>query len=219
MEPGEDFKLANTYSLTTWDKKQIALAESNSPVKEDWSKDCLDGFKKRFKEEMKLPQHKRCAYCRTKVNTGNSYFDIEHIEPRNLHPEWMFLPENLCLACRKCNSAKGDAEVLTNPAATIYPTISEGFKIINPYFDNYFDHIELIGGFLYHGISPKGMFTISTCNLSRYELAESRAEDLLTHGKSKWNTIIYNVVMKKALVNDFQKLLKDIRNVVRNYKI
>lgn len=219
MELGEDFKLVNTYTLDKWDKKQIALATSQPPVKEDWSNDCLDGFKKRYKKAMEKPQNRRCAYCRTKINTGNSYFDIEHIEPRSLHPEWMFLPENLCLACRRCNSAKKDAEVLENPASVNYPTSSNEFKIINPYLDNYFEHIELIGGFIYRGKTPKGVFTINTCNLSRYELAESRAEEILTHGQSKWNDIINHIITNMLLVDDFRKLLDDIKGIVETYKL
>lgn len=219
MEPGEDFKLKNAYSLTKWDKKQIAIAMSNPPVKEDWTNKCLKGFKQRYKDDMRHPQYNRCAYCRTKLNIGNSVFDIEHIEPRSLHPEWMFLTENLCLSCKRCNTAKGNTEILANPANAIYPTTSNGFLMVNPYLDDYFDHIEFIGGFLYHGITPKGIFTIETCNLSRYELAESRAEEMLIHGQSKWNNVIYHATINMHLVNNFRKLLDDIKDVVETYKL
>lgn len=40
------------------------------------------------------------------VSLATGYFEIEHIIPKSVHPEWMYEPIKLCVACSICNSSK-----------------------------------------------------------------------------------------------------------------
>ncbi|MCD8387777.1 MAG: HNH endonuclease [Bacteroidales bacterium] len=165
MEAKEDFLIPNFYSLTDEDKAAIQNAKSQPPKADDWENGGLSGFKRRFKKSLKRLQNSHCAYCRTKVWDANNFFAIEHIVHKSDHPEWMFLPENLCLSCSRCNSHKGTKNVLVKVGATTYPNASTDFLIVNPYYDKYSDHIELVDGILYKGLTPKGRKTIQICKL------------------------------------------------------
>ena len=51
----------------------------------------------------------------------------EHIVYKDEHPQWIFLPENLCVSCYWCNVYKGATEVLKNPQTVEYPKLGDGF--------------------------------------------------------------------------------------------
>ena len=54
-----------------------------------------------------------CAYCGLELNLTSSE-EIEHFLPKAKHPSVMFTPENLFIACAKCNKPgrKGSTEIL-----------------------------------------------------------------------------------------------------------
>lgn len=144
----------------------------------------------------------------------------EHIVYKDAHPQWMFLPKNLCIACPTCNEYKGTTEVLTNPLTKEYPKTGAGFKIIHPMYDRYSDNIELVGGILYRGKTEKGVFTINTCHLYRVDLAEERA-DMLMRNQHKANIIAQVISLASnsgPYVDDGDKLVKHIQKLVQKYK-
>ena len=132
----------------------------------------------------------------------------------------MFLPENLCVACPTCNEFKGTDEVLEDPKTASYPTTSAGFKIIHPLYDKFSDHIELVGGVLYKGKTPKGVFTINTCHLYRADLAEERV-DMKMLADNKGNIIAELIGLSKLpdlYVDEKDKLLQYVEKLVNKYK-
>lgn len=62
---------------------------------------------------------------------------------------------------------------------------------------------SVLGGVIYTGKTDKGTFTIATCNLSRVELAEERAEKRMEEENS--DSVLYQLL--SLLDNEDKKLL------------
>ena len=146
-----DFVITSPYTMTSADIKAVSKASNGNPQKEDWEKSSLKAYKDRVRR-----------YYR-------------HIVPKSVHPEWMYEPFNLCVACPNCNSAKNSQEVLENKEIADLATESSDYLIIHPHIDRYFDNIEIVDGLLYKGLTKKGEYTIKLCNLTRPELLSERA--------------------------------------------
>ena len=222
MTEQEDFIINEPYQPTDDEKAVIAELEKKGLVPEDWDsgKKHVKSFKENLREDVYEKQNELCAYCRIHVPLACVPMHREHIVYKDDHPQWMFLPENLCIACPTCNEFKGTIEVLNNPQTKIYPKNSEGFRIIHPLYDRYSDHIELLNGILYRGKTPKGIFTINTCHLFRVELAEERVDQLVSEYKSR--NIIFEIVhllaASKHYVDDNDEFKSYIKGIVRDYK-
>ena len=223
MTEQEDFIVQEPYQPTVEEKQTITDLECKGLTACNWSsrKKYIKSFKNHLKQDMYYKQNKRCAFCRIKATIASGAMHCEHIVYKNKHPQWMFHPENLCLACSICNSSKGTTEVLADPQTSTYPTTSEGFKIIHPLYDKYSEHIELLGGVLYKGKTAKGIFTINTCHLYRVELAEERVDQ-------KWcaenkGSIIAELINLSKLsnhyVNDVEAFVQYVKDIVSGYKL
>lgn len=100
------------------------------------------------------------------------------------YPQFEFLPQNLAYCCTRCNFGKGEGVTLSNPlqdrTQQLYPDNSAGFNIVNPYYDNFEDHINFIDDVIIvaENNSDKGNETIKFYKLYRPELAEERAFEL-----------------------------------------
>jgi len=123
----------------------------------------------------------RCAYCRQeKKERHGMAWDVEHIIPKATHARFLYEPLNLAMACKECNIAKGDTNVLKKKlrANQGLPTESDEYIIIHPHHDRYSDHIEItrVNGKVAH--RPKNKHkakeTFIICDLIRfsYEFAE-----------------------------------------------
>lgn len=133
MTDRENFRLNEFYSLTDEDNELIAHHSSNPLTHKDWEKSGLSAFKERVKSFLASRQQRLCAFCRTRIESGTYYYEIEHIVSKQLHTNWMFDPHNFCLSCRRCNAKKSNNETLVNANCQDYPTDGVGFNIINPY--------------------------------------------------------------------------------------
>lgn len=216
-----DFVIQSPYTLTSDDTKAIEKASNGNPKKADWEKDTLKRFKERVRVHYRKQQNKKCAYCRMDISAATSYFPIEHIVPKSLHPEWMYEPLNLCIACANCNSAKNNQEVLSNKNTTILPTDSSGYIIIHPYYDRYFDHIEIVDGLLYKGLTPKGTKTIEICNLTRIGLLSERAKQLITKDQENfhYSRLLITYSQNFKWIADTDKLLKEIQELIESLEV
>ena len=142
---------------------------SSKLIADVWSYEELDPVKAEIKNYYKLKQNYRCSYCWREILINHSAaWDTEHIVPRSLHPQFIFEPKNLCIACKDCNLAKGNVEVLVNKTRKRYPTKSSDFKIVHPHFDEYEEHISIHIERIYMPKSDKGKFTIIHCDLLRF---------------------------------------------------
>ena len=136
MTDKEDFIVQKPYQPTEKEKQAIKELEAKEQglVADDWDsqKTYIKSFKKNLRDDMYKKQNKLCAFCRIHVPLACVPMHREHIVYKNKHPQWTFLPENLCVSCPTCNEYKGTTEVLVDPQTITYPNVGDGFKIIHP---------------------------------------------------------------------------------------
>ena len=147
---------------------------------------------------------------------GCSNLQKDHIVPKIPHLEWMFLPENLCVTCDKCNNNKSDIETLVDESVVEYPFESSAFKIIHPFFDNYSEHIEIVDDLVYKAKTEKGKFTINTCKLFRLDLVTDRAR--LKMKSDKPESVLTKILSYLDNVDNKDTLKKEIVAIVNIYK-
>lgn len=181
-----------TMELVVYDATaQVVISEyeaRHSGTSEFWKDSSVVPIRKVIKQHYIPEQRHLCCYCRLPDSSLHGLdWDVEHIVAQSAHPRWMFLPENLAVACRECNSAKGAKEVLVDPTVAIYPTQSAGFHVVHPHFDDWRHHI-IRDHLTYAARTPKGSWTIRECKLNRsverdvglrYPLSDSRYESLV----------------------------------------
>ena len=222
MTEQEDFIVTEAYQPTEEEKHAISKLESKGLNAKNWDSKSkfIKSFKENLREDMYEKQNELCAFCRIHVPLSCVSMHREHIVFKDKHPQWMFIPENLCIACPICNGFKGTKEVLSNPQTKTYPRNGSGFKIIHPLYDKYSDHIELIGGILYRGKTEKGRFTIETCHLYRVKLAEERVTQIkIEENKgSIISGLMQLLSQSEKYVDDNKKFIQRVTKIVNKYK-
>ena len=211
-----DFVITSPYAMTSADIKAVSKASNGKPQKEDWENSSLKAYKNRVRQYYRQQQNRKCVYCRMDVSSATGYFHIEHIVPKSVHPEWMYEPFNLCLACPQCNSAKNIQEVLDNTDITDLPTESSDYLIIHPHVDRYFDNIEIVDGLLYKGLTKKGEYTIKLCNLTRPELLSERARVFIQQEQEpdSYSKLLITYIHNFGWIGDMDNLLDEIKNLM-----
>lgn len=211
-----DFLITSPYAMTSADIKAVSKASKGKPQKEDWENSSLKAYKDRVRQYYRQQQNRKCVYCRMDVSSATGYFHIEHIVPKSVHPEWMYEPFNLCLACPQCNSAKNIQEVLDNTDITDLPTESSDYLIIHPHIDRYFDNIEIVDGLLYKGLTKKGEYTIKLCNLTRPELLSERARVFIQQEQEpdSYSKLLITYIHNFRWIGDMDNLLDEIKNLM-----
>lgn len=179
VRPEYIFRIGVTYAKTVADNAEIV---SDDVANKKW-KDAYKTFKPRIRNHLKVQQNGRCAFCRCRVNVGGSFPNLEHLISKSDYSQFKTLPENLVYCCWLCNKSKKKKNTINNPVANkaqqIFPTVSNGFVIVNPYHDDYQTHIDFIDEVIVikNGTSIKGANTIEFYELARPELAEERARE------------------------------------------
>lgn len=148
-----------------------------------WNSDGKDmtRLRKTLREYL-LPRLKfRCCYCQQrKTERHGLTWDIEHIAPKSLYPQFLFDLNNLAISCKECNIAKGEKNTLSGNFRAKYPDNGGGFSIIHPYFDTYSDHIEIVrcGDQQTYRVknANKGKSTYMMCDLIRFDFAYAEWE-------------------------------------------
>ena len=211
-----DFVITSPYAMTSADIKAVSKASKGKPQKEDWENSSLKAYKDRVRQYYRQQQNRKCVYCRMDVSSATGYFHIEHIVPKSVHPEWMYEPFNLCLACPQCNSAKNIQEVLDNTDITDLPTESSDYLIIPPHIDRYFDNTEIVDGLLYKGLTKKGEYTIKLCNLTRPELLSERARVFIQQEQEpdSYSKLLITYIHNFRWIGDMDNLLDEIKNLM-----
>lgn len=147
----------------------------------DWSHQSTAAYKTNLKRHILLHQLDRCAYCRKIVEADGYYEPLEHIVAQSKKPEWVFIPTNLIVTCDRCNNLKGAEQTLTDAfeGAATYPANSSAFRILNPYFDSWGDHLTYENDiFIVPVPGTKGEDTIRICKLYKYNVIINRAKEL-----------------------------------------
>lgn len=132
----------------------------------------LSDVKKHIKDYYINVQDHICPYCRQQIVVDhNGAWDAEHIIPKDVHPNFMFEPENLCVSCKDCNGEKSNKNVLKNPRYKHkkLPRSPDAYIICHPHFDNYEKEIRVVNNPLFFiPKSEKGRKTIEICGLLRF---------------------------------------------------
>ena len=175
------------YKLTNQEK---ALLKKNN---HDWDDSKFDELKKNIRDYARIQQGNRCCYCKSVLPFDKGTTDIEHILPKKKYPNFVYEPKNLALACKTCNTNKGEKEVLNKTDIKRYPSTSTNVKIIHHHYDKYEDHIDIIGDCVYYPISSKGQETSTICKL--WELVQVLKKSRETYYKGKPIDKIMNDLM------------------------
>lgn len=212
-----DFVIATPYSLSTEDIIAIEKTSKGHPSKDDWGVKKLEKFRNNVRTYYKKAQNQKCAYCRMDINVATGYFHIEHIVAKSVHPEWMYEPLNLCLACPICNSSKNNKEVLVDTGCTKLPVESSGYLIIHPHMDNYFDHIEIVDGLIYKGLTPKGIKTIELCNLTRTPLLAERAKMYIKSEQTEgtFARLFITYTLNSRYIENLEELQNEVQQIIK----
>ena len=206
------FRIRTSYVKSLTDINEI---KSDLRKKLKWSQG-YKTFKSNIRGHLKLEQNGRCAFCRLRISTGTSWSNLEHLVSKSDYPQHKFEPDNLVYCCTRCNMSKTKGNTLSNPNANkilqIFPRNSIGFIIINPYFDDYQNHIDFLDDIIIVGAqnSSKGPETIRLYKLFRPELAEDRAFELQLNQK----TVNQNLLNRLTQKNITQTTIDQINNVI-----
>ncbi len=131
------------------------LADNSKSV---WNKSYI-------RRELLLMSHGKCCYCECKIDEESKYLEVEHFQAKSLYPLLAVIWLNLLPACKRCNGAKGNYDIVF-------------FPIIHPVNDNPKEHLAYSGGWLKEK-TPLGAKTIEVVDLndlSRNKLVEKRNE-------------------------------------------
>lgn len=121
----------------------------------EWSSKEFVELKKLLRVSLRGQQEGRCIYCRRKITVErrNATEDIEHFldKSKDKYKKWAFSAVNLTLSCHPCNMQKstrdmGDQDI--SNSAELTETCGE-YSWIHPYFDEYFENIEILDAWLY----------------------------------------------------------------------
>ncbi|OAJ62753.1 hypothetical protein A6V36_20490 [Paraburkholderia ginsengiterrae] len=163
-----------------------------------------------YRVQLLEAQEYTCAYCRRPIYRDELGFrEIDHVLPKSQAPsepkdfdavkassnlvsnrrhtrgykEFTYVPENLVIACKRCNSHKGSYDGLANRATkpAIYPSVGKHFEWVNPHCNSPEAHVEILDGYVYRAKngSVKGAAVIHECGLDTIEQLKARTLDAL----------------------------------------
>ena len=101
-----------------------------------------DGVKKKIRTALETLQGEYCCFCGLEFGE-TSGSQIEHIAPKGQYPQFMWVHNNLALACSLCNGFNKKDEVDT--VAVYNPDYEQcTFQIVHPYKDDPDLHFEFV---------------------------------------------------------------------------
>ena len=108
----------------------------------------------------------RCEYCLIPQEATTFFtFHVEHIVAQQHHGDDD--PENLCLACNRCNAHKGPN------LSSIDPETDAVVPLFHPRKNTWQDHFMLRDGEI-HGATPTGRATARLLNMNALHRVELR---------------------------------------------
>ncbi|MFM0389310.1 hypothetical protein [Paraburkholderia dipogonis] len=138
---------------------------------------------------------------------SNGTFDVRRHTTG--YPAFTFEPENLAIACKRCNSHKGTFDPLMNRAAVPakYPKKSSSFLWVHPFYDRYENHIDIQDGGIYvkKNNSEKGNTVIKACGLDKSEELTKRLAEAYVHSNLELTLSMFKLVFGVG-VFDIKKL-------------
>lgn len=146
--------------------KPVELTEEvEAQLVEDFKSSGKAVWKKTYIEQALLKMtHNKCAYSEQLLNEESAYMEIDHFRHKDKYKDEVVRWGNLLPSCKKCNTTKGDHDVVAEP-------------IVNPLVDNPKDFLY-VESFRYYSRNhnEKGQTTIDVLALNdRLHFAEPRA--------------------------------------------
>lgn len=102
--------------LTKTKEEELTDAFKKDNTKQVWKH-------KKIGEYLLKSSSYKCAYCECKLQTQDSYMQVEHFKDKDTYPDEVVNWDNLLPSCARCNRKKWTLDVVVQP-------------IINPYIDN-----------------------------------------------------------------------------------
>jgi uncharacterized protein (TIGR02646 family) len=96
--------------------------------------------------------HNKCAYSEQKLNQESAYMEIDHFRCKEKYVNEVVSWGNLLPSCKKCNTSKGDHDVVAEP-------------IVNPLVDEPKDFM-FVKAFRYYKRDEKGQTTIDVLSIN-----------------------------------------------------
>lgn len=165
------------FNLTASELQYISNFDKKDKNYWDNTNEPMTSIRKKIRDHFLIAQNYQCCYCRmTKQEDHGLVWDVEHILPKILYPQFTFEPLNLAISCKECNRAKWNKDVIIEHSKLDerYISTSSNVSIIHPHLDTYEDHIQVhrFGeNRIFHTTvnnSVKGNNTFHTCNLMRF---------------------------------------------------
>ena len=181
-------QILNNYHLQP---TQDLLLQSLVPLQPgDWDRSDVKAIKTEIHNQLLVIQSHNCCYCGLKVNEGGRA-EIDHIAKkggpkRPAYTEFIFIPNNLALACQYCNSSskKGQDDVLSYADLSNYANCT--FKIVHPYLHNPQNHYSWSKGkykILISAITNEARYSISLFELDSEAHTLARAKQVMFETK------------------------------------
>lgn len=146
----------------------------------------------------------KCCYCECDIKEESKYMEVEHFQDKNHYPDEVMEWSNLLPACKRCNGAKSNHDVIKDP-------------IINPFLDIPSDHLSF-RLYRFKKRDEKGKNTIDVVNLNhperavnkRYEVGQA-LEDLIDIAFDRLISYKENslTIRKNKLLNIVENILKE----------
>lgn len=171
-------------------------------------------LRRAIKKHYLVEQAYHCVYCyRHRQDYHGAAWDIDHIVPKSIYPQFTYEPLNLAISCKDCNVKKGNKSVLCEGvlAQEAYPSASHNFLIIHPHFDNFYDHISVEytekNEVLHKPKTKKGVETFRICGLNRFsEIIAGTSETIPESG-----------ITIGFLDDEFAKMYEEIKAITLRY--
>lgn len=165
------------FNFSEFELQYIADFDLKDKTYWDNTSEPMTSIRKKIRAHFLSDQNYQCCYCKmTKQEDHGLVWDVEHILPKILYPQFTFEPLNLAVACKECNRSKWNKDVVIKPSnlGNEYLSTSTGVTIVHPHFDKYEEHIQVIRygeNRIFHTAvndSIKGNNTFHACNLMRF---------------------------------------------------
>lgn len=183
-----------------------------------FDKKIITKFKAEIKTHYYRHQARRCCYCSIELAKAQDSYDAEHIIDKGTHPQFMFEPNNLAIACKPCNRGKYQEHVLTTTVIPLnVPTASTDYIIMHPHLDEWTDHFSYDSlGRIVPIPETKGSDTFKICGIQKINSA--RLADAFSTESDQAEKFLLELYNETNI--DKQRLkLELLRQLAENYKL
>jgi hypothetical protein len=156
-----------------------------------------------YRDWLLREQKHRCAYCQVPITSIRAgHCEIDHILPKESsayialnrvqaksdkfehrrhtmgYPAFRYVPENLAVACKQCNSSKGSYDGRIGRVRTTrrFPRAAYQYLWVHPHFHDYSAHVVIDVDWIYEGQTEEGRRTIEVCGLNKAEVVARKRD-------------------------------------------